>query len=50
MGVWIRRSNSVEKAWLDSTFREYDPTTTSRKNRSAIEEGEINGNHQDMAQ
>jgi hypothetical protein len=50
MGVWIRRSNSVEKAWLDSSLREYDTTTTSRENRSTLEEGEINGNHQNMAQ
>ena len=48
MGVWIRRSDPVEKAWMDSSFREYDPT--SREGRSAIEEGQINGNYQNMAQ
>jgi hypothetical protein len=41
MGVWIRRSNLVEKAWLDSSLREYDPTTTSREGRSTFEEGEM---------
>jgi hypothetical protein len=50
MGIRIRRSNSVEKAWLDSSLREYDPTTTSREGRSTFEEGKINGNHQNMAQ
>ena len=44
MGVWIRRSNSVEKAWLDSSLREYDPTTTSRESRSTFKEGEMNEN------
>ena len=44
MGVWIRRSNPVEKAWLDSSLREYDPTTTSRESRSALEESQMNEN------
>ena len=44
MGVWIRRSNPVEKAWLDSTLREHDPTTTSREGRSTLEESEMNEN------
>jgi hypothetical protein len=44
MGVWIRRSDPVEKAWLDSSLREYDPTTTSRESRSTLEESEMNEN------
>jgi hypothetical protein len=47
MGVWIRRSNPVEKAWLDSSLREYDPTTTSREGRSTIEEGEMKTDEDD---
>jgi len=39
MGIRIRRSNPVEKAWMDSSLREYDPTTASRENRSTLEEG-----------
>jgi hypothetical protein len=47
MGVWIRRSNSVEKAWMDSSLREYDPTTTSREGRSTLEEGEMKTDEDD---
>jgi hypothetical protein len=47
MGVWIRRSDLVEKAWLDSSLREHDPTTTSREGRSAFKEGEMKTDEDD---
>jgi hypothetical protein len=47
MGVWIRRSNPVAKAWLDSTLREYDTTTTSREGRSTFKEGEMKTDEDD---
>jgi hypothetical protein len=47
MGVWIRRSNPVEKAWLDSSLREYDPTTTSRESRSSSKESEMKTDEDD---
>ena len=47
MGVRIRRSNPVEKAWLDSSLREYDPTTTSREGRSTFKEGEMKTDEDD---
>ena len=47
MGVRIRCSNPVEKAWLDSTLREYDPTTTSREGRSSFKEGEMKSDEDD---
>ena len=42
MGIRIGRSDPVEKAWLDSSLREYDPT--SREGRSTFKESEMNEN------
>jgi hypothetical protein len=40
----------MEKAWMDSTFREDVATTAREASRVSTAEGKINGNHQNMAQ
>jgi len=41
VGVRIGCPGTVEKTWMDSTFRTHD-TTSSRKERSSSKEGEMN--------
>ena len=46
----IRRSSNLEKTRMDTTKREDAAPTTREVSRVSTTEGEINGNHQNMAQ